>query len=467
MRPLNSHFFFRHSVVLLLLFSACAPLQKEGPAPTLLQAEDILSRRLDDPGLHFVMGASPSAKEWPLRYWGVDELTTAALYFNPAFEVAQAQKEVTKAAEITAGQRPNPTLGVSPSFDNSTSPSEWLFGLNLSIPIETNGKRELLIQGAQTQTQAASMRLANAAWDVRKNVVSSMAALYAAKQTERNSAALVANNQAIVDIYADRAAKGQLPTPITAQAQITYHQAVLQQEQAHEAAAQAKAALAGAVGVSSQALEDVTIITSEMEKPLSALLDIEALRKKALEQHPALKAAMLDYQAAHEALKLEIAKQVPDIDLGPGYEWNSQGGGKFTLGLSIVLPIANNNEGPIAEAEAKRKLAASTFNALQATTISAIEQATASFVTAQNTVATSEKLLGSERVRFGQLKEQLGNSETGKLPLLYAQSNIRSAEAAVSDARARCVQAAAALEDALRIPLFGMSTGILSVTQER
>ncbi|MFO1242734.1 MAG: hypothetical protein U1E36_05980 [Rickettsiales bacterium] len=62
------------------------------------------------------MDASPPAEEWPLRYWGVDELTTAALYFNPAFEVAQAQKEVTKAAEITAGQRPNPTIGRYFSF---------------------------------------------------------------------------------------------------------------------------------------------------------------------------------------------------------------------------------------------------------------------------------------------------------------------------------------------------------------
>ncbi|MFO1242736.1 MAG: TolC family protein [Rickettsiales bacterium] len=200
----------------------------------------------------------------------------------------------------------------------------------------------------------------------------------------------------------------------------------MQQEQAHEKIAQAKAALAGAIGVSAQALDTVTIVTTEMEKPLNASLDMESLRKRALEQHPALKAAWLDYKAAHEALKLELAKQVPDIDLGPGYEWNSQGGGKFTLGLSIVLPIANNNEGPIAEAEAKRKLAASTLNALQATTISAIEQATASFMTAQNTVKTSEKLLNSEKTRFGQLKQQLGNRETGKLPLLYAQSNIRA-----------------------------------------
>lgn len=453
--------------MLLLFFSACAPLQKEGPAPTLLRAEDILSRRLDDPGLRFVMDASPFAKEWPLRYWGVDELTIAALYFNPAFEVAGAQKEVTKAAEITAGQRPNPTVGISPSFDNSASPSEWLLGLNLSIPIETNGKRELRVQGAQTQTQAATMRLANAVWDVRRNVVSSLAALYTAEQTERDSAALAASSRAIVDIYAGRAAKGRLPTPITAQAQIAYHQAVLQQERAHEAVAQAKAALAGAIGVPVRALEGVTIATADMEKPLNAALDMEALRKRALERHPALKAAWLDYKAAHEALKLELAKQIPDIDLGPGYEWNSRGGGKFTLGLSIVLPIANNNEGPIAEAEARRKLAAGTFNALQATEISAIEQSTASFLTARNTMATSEKLLGSEKMRFGQLKHQLGNSETGKLPLLYAQSNIRTAEAAVSDARARCVQAAAALEDALRLPLFGKSGEMPSLTQGR
>ena len=55
--------------------------------------------------------APPTA--WPQRLWGLEQLTLAALYFNPDLDVARAQLVGSQAAEITAAQRLNPLLAIS------------------------------------------------------------------------------------------------------------------------------------------------------------------------------------------------------------------------------------------------------------------------------------------------------------------------------------------------------------------
>ena len=53
-------------------------------------------------------------------------------------------------------------------------------------------------------------------------------------------------------------------------------------------------------------------------------------------------------------LQLEIAKQYPDVDLGPGYSYEERRS-YFTVGLSAAIPLLDRNQGPIAQAEARRR----------------------------------------------------------------------------------------------------------------
>ena len=75
--------------------------------------------------------------------------------------------------------------------------------------------------------------------------------------------------------------------------------------------------------------------------------------------------ALADFAASQATLRLEIAKQYPDVRLSPGYQYD-QGDNKWSLGLSVDLPVLNRNQGPIAEAKARRSEAAARFNAVQA-----------------------------------------------------------------------------------------------------
>ena len=51
---------------------------------------------------------------WPPSAWDLETLTLAAFYFNPDLAVARANYDSVAAGKITAAQRPNPTVSVSP-----------------------------------------------------------------------------------------------------------------------------------------------------------------------------------------------------------------------------------------------------------------------------------------------------------------------------------------------------------------
>ena len=77
------------------------------------------------------------------------------------------------------------------------------------------------------------------------------------------------------------------------------------------------------------------------------------VRDEALQNRADILGALNEYSASQSALQLEIAKQYPDIHFGPYYQYN-QGDHQFTLSVTAELPVLNQNQGPIAEAEARR-----------------------------------------------------------------------------------------------------------------
>ena len=80
------------------------------------------------------------------------------------------------------------------------------------------------------------------------------------------------------------------------------------------------------------------------------------VRRQALLNRADVRGALAEYAASQSALQLEIANQYPDVHLGPGYGWNTGNAGdnEWTLGVTLDLPVLNHNQGPVAEAKAKR-----------------------------------------------------------------------------------------------------------------
>src|SRR5204863_91869 len=81
-----------------------------------------------------------------------------------------------------------------------------------------------------------------------------------------------------------------------------------------------------------------------------------------------------------------------DVRLNPGYQFD-QGDNKWTLGIMFELPVLNQNQGPIAEAGARREEAAARLTALQTKVIGEIDQAVAGYRSARGQLATATALL--------------------------------------------------------------------------
>lgn len=114
--------------------------------------------------------------------------------------------------------------------------------------------------------------------------------------------------------------------------------------------------LAAAIGVPAAALSEIELDFTKLSKPPAlAGIPVSNLKETALRERPDVLAAMADYAAAQSALQLEIANQYPNIQANPAYAWE-MGEHRWSLGVTTLsVPILRQNQGPIAEAEAKRR----------------------------------------------------------------------------------------------------------------
>lgn len=436
----------------ILTCGGCAFMEAAPVAPSVDTSSSYFARGFNNPELTALINKTlPQAQQ---GIWDIDSLTLAALYYNPGLISAADKLKLAQAGEITAGERLNPTLGFGQGRDN-TLMHPPLFDLNVNMPIEITDKRKIRIEQAQHLSKAAAYQFGASAWQVRSLVLHALIDIDAARTSARFYKKQADSLKALLDVFDARIAQGQIPSVTASQTHISYQQAVLSEKEADRLLAEAKTHLAAAIGIPAKALANIRIDTDFLvrrKQPIS--ISMEA----ALKENNTLLAALAEYKAAHSALQMELAKQIPDINIGPAYEWTGDGS-KFTLGLSLTLPVFNNNEGAIAEGVSRRKLAADAFNALQADIIGKIETAQASLAAAHNKLATADNLLAAQRAKLDLLETQLKPGEASHLPLLLAQSEIYTSEIARHDAWVQVLNAKAALEDASQQLQFGTVSG--------
>lgn len=438
---------------ILSLLAGCARFEAKPLSPQRT-AEQFEARTLDAPQLKAFLEANLNRDlpGWPLHEWDFDTLTLAALFYHPSLDVARAQWAVAQAGIETAGGRPNPTADFAPTYDaNPGGVPPWTLGLALDWPIETAGKRGYRMAQAQSAANSARLNLASTSWQVRSRVREGLLALYAANLTQE----LLTKQQAVqnqtVELLEDRLQAGQSSLTEVQLVRVAAAQTALQLHDAQKQSAQAHVQLADALGIPVVALAD-TILSFAVFDQLADVGNSDALRREALLHRADVLGALADYEARQSALQLEIAKQYPDIHLGLGYAWD-QGENKYSLGVSLTLPVLNRNQGPIAEAEAQRQQAGATFIALQARVLGDVDAALAGYRDGLRKLQTADSLLSDQRKRMQLAQESFETGASDRLALLQTQLELRSGEIARANALVESQQALGVLEDALQRPL--------------
>jgi len=435
------------------LLSGCATFQ-DRPLQPEQRAAAFEQRTLQDAGLGRFLAqhiGQPVALE-AAHAWTGDELTLAAFYFHPDLQVARAQWAVARAGLQTAGERPNPTLNVTPGYNTTTrNPSPWMPFVALDVPLETAGKRGYRRAQAGHLAESARLRIGTTAWQVRTRLCSALVDLQAARVAERclrQQQALQAENREVVE---SQFAAGAISAFEATQARLAAQTAQLAWRDAQRKEVEARAQLAAALGLPARALENVSISLAGLARITDDIPDTEA-RRQALHTRADIRSALADYAASQAALQLEIARQYPDLHLGPGYQYD-QGDNKWSLGFTLSLPVLNRNQGAIAEAEARRAEAAARFNALQAAVLAEMDRAQAVYAAARQKQQDAEALLTQlqQQEQRAQALWTAGEISRGEWTGLRLQLN--ASELARGEAYAQSQQAAVALEAAWQVPL--------------
>jgi len=171
--------------------------------------------------------------------------------------------------------------------------------------------------------------------------------------------------QQIVGLLEQRLAAGAASTTEVTAARLALIKTAADLNEARRLRIEARGLVAASLGLPAKAIDGVEFDYDLSPAPAPAAEPASPeLRRQALQSRPDILAALAEYAATQSALQLEIARQYPDIHLGAGYQFD-QGDSKWSLSITAEIPVLNRNQGPIAEAEARRAEAAARFIALQ------------------------------------------------------------------------------------------------------
>lgn len=452
-----------HRAVTLLAFgalSACAHYEARPLSPAT-NAARLEARRLDDPRLLAFLAASATATgETPpvpgaQPRWDLSALTRAALYFHPDLDIARSRLALARAGVLTARQRPNPQLTVSGAYTLATSAPPLIVGGLIDIVIETFGKRRARTDQADALTEAARYDLQSAQWLVRGRVRAALIDVWGGDARARAADVRVDLERHLVAMLERRQAAGEGSSTEVARERIVLAQLEIGVRDIARLQADARARLAAALGVPIAALDGIALSFDATERPLFPTpASLATKRHAAIAARADVEAACANYAAAEAGLKLQIANQYPNLGVGGGYT-SDQGAQKPGGQLALVLPVRNHNEGPVAEARARRDEAAATLTATQAAIIAQLDAGTAAFGATTASLAGADALAAEQARRQARLDRAFALGAIDRPTLVGGQLEGATIAASRVDLAVAQRQALGLVEDALQRPLFG------------
>lgn len=289
----------------------------------------------------------------------MDDAIRIALEHNQALRAQRLNIDQSKAGEITAALKPNPTVSTIVDQVGIFSPQNIRLGTQaytqaLSYTVERGGKREKRVVVAKDNTEAAAQTVTDNERTLRFQVAQAFINLVLAKSVLQFAKEDLTNFSNVVDLNHSRLVAGDL-------AEGDYLKLSLQKLQfeqdvttAELTLVQARATLRQLLGYESVAENFDVTGTLEHKKQLLILGD---LNRQALENRPDLLAAKTNVKLASDTVSLAFGNRTKDWTFSGDY--TNQGatngvGGSF----SVDLPIHDRNQGEIARSQAAVKQAA-------------------------------------------------------------------------------------------------------------
>ena len=286
---------------------------------------------------------------------GLDEaeLVAVALTLNPGLRAKRLEIGEAEALLIGAGLWPNPEVGlaVRPGIDGATGTGIELDALfALLRPGERNARREIALARLDVvRAQIATEELQLVA-QTRKARVTILAADENARLLE-GEAALREQASALLRRRKDIGEATDLDLLLVDLELFDMQRAL---REARSERLQARRALTELLGLPSSYEVDLTNAADGLTFVVVETPSDEELDQRILTGRFDLQAKEAQYRQAEEELRLAIARQYPNLRLGPSFEQDVEGSRALGLGVEIEIPLFDRNQGEIAEKHAAR-----------------------------------------------------------------------------------------------------------------
>lgn len=398
----------------------------------------------------------------PVLAWDLNALTYTALYFNPKLDIAKAQLALADVSVKTANQQPNPSLNASIARSNQANGDirPWSYGLNVEIPLETNNKRQIRVEEASYLRNAAETTVAEIAWQLRSQIAKDLLAYHENIALQQAISRELNIHGNIISMLEKRLQLGLIDNTTLSDAKLLQQKTQLSANALPTRLIEIKAALAADIGLSADKLNGITIkpmLIDEALKQQSGQLKMPqqfaVLQQNALLNRLDIRHSLAKYGAAEAKIKLEIAKQTPDIVLTPGFIFDF-GDKIWSLGLTSLLNVLNKNQTLIAEATQLREIEGAQFEALQTSIIGDLSLAYARYQSALQQINAIQSQLNLQSKQQQNLQKQLDAGLVDRLIVTQYSLHNLLADQELLRLKFDCLKMAIAIEDLMQKPLF-------------
>jgi outer membrane protein, heavy metal efflux system len=296
-----------------------------------------------------ILVSAPLAQaQTPVTRLSLEQAVALALRESPTVRAKQHEYRATQAQEITAGLRPNPTTSYTGDQLGSSSVEPQHF-FALEQPIELGGKRGRRLDAARAASRVSAAELD----DVRRQTVAQVKKAFTDALVAGATLALAGDNLRTLDelerLQRIRADKGDISELDLTRIQVQRFASERDAADARQAIDVARIALRAAVGL--EAVTPDFTLSGELgfrDVPL----DPVALRRRALDARPDLRAAEAARGRARAERELARANAWSDVTPRVAYE-RIGGANTYGVGVSVPLRIFDRNQGEIARTRAE------------------------------------------------------------------------------------------------------------------
>lgn len=304
--------------------------------------------------------------------WDISNLLATLYFYNTRIKTAEKQYKTVKSDEIIAKFRPQSSLGIEVGSGNGANDdlSKDVEGLGMMFPLETANKRLIRYEIALNTSQAAYEEYRLLSWNERLMLISALTEyVFNIKKinTVKNE---LFSRQSIFLMTKKRFEKGIVDKIQLQQSKISLQMAENKLKNLQINQLGIRKQIAQKAGIKIHHLEKNPILADDIINNLMSKMEnvnyekISFTREQAVQTRIDLRRDLANYAKAEANLKLEIAKQYPDIKFSPAYLYDF-GDKIWTLGISSLIPNLKKNKALITKAENFRESESTKITDLQ------------------------------------------------------------------------------------------------------